>query len=149
MIDYKFFPISIEDVSKIENWKYQGYIKDIYMEPYHKNLKLYNKLKGPDLCDGFSVYLKNELFGLFEYYHRNDYIEIGLAINPKYVGKGYSKTFIEAGILFLKNHFHYKHDYVYLTVEKENYQAYHAYLKSGFQVIDDKKEEVMMRKKIK
>ena len=55
--------------------------------------------------------------------------------------------FIEAGILFLKNHFNYKHDYVYLTVEKANYQAYHAYLKSGFQVMDDKKEEVLMRKK--
>ena len=148
MTDFKLYPISIEDVLQIENWKYEGYIKNIFMDPYHENLKLYNKLKGPDLCDGFSVYLENELFGLFEYYHRENYVEIGMAINPKYVGKGFSKSFIKAGILFLKEHFNYVKDFVYLTVEKGNEQAYHAYLKSGFDVFDKKEEEIFMKKKI-
>lgn len=148
MIDYKFIPISLEDVLEIENWTYDGYMKNIYMKPYHTNLELHKKLKGPDFCDGFSVYLGNSLFGLFEYYQRKDYVEIGMAINPIYAGKGYSQCFIEAGIVFLKKHFKYDKDYVYLTVEKQNYQAYNAYLKSNFYVIEKTEEEFIMRKKI-
>jgi len=148
MIDYKFIPISLEDVLEIENWTYDGYMKNIYMKPYHMNLELHKELKGPDFCDGFSVYLDKNLFGLFEYYQRKDYVEIGMAINPKYAGKGFSKDFIEAGILFLKENLNYHYDFVYLSVEKGNEQAYHAYLKSGFKVFNKKEEKILMRRKI-
>ena len=148
MVDYVFYPISLEDILNIEKWTYDGYLKKILMEPYHINFASSGKYKGPDFCDGFSVYLGKDLFGLFEYYHRNDFVEIGLAINPKYIGKGYSKSFIEAGISFLKQYFSYQKDYICLTVDKENLQAYKAYLKSGFFVVNEFEDEILMRKNI-
>lgn len=149
MKNYLFLPISIKEVLLIEKWRYEGYMEFIYMEPYRKNFELSNKQKGPGDCDGFAVFLDNDLFGLFEYYHKKDYIEIGLAINPIYTKKGYSKSFIEAGISFAKQNYDYQNDYIYLTVEKENISAYHAYIKSDFLVVSEDDNEFVMRKKIK
>jgi ribosomal-protein-alanine N-acetyltransferase len=148
MENYVFLPISMKEVLLIEKWHYEGYMSYLYMEPYHKNLDLESELKGPGGCDGFAVYLDKDLFGLFEYYHKVDYIEIGLAINPKYINKGYSKSFIDAGILFVKKQYNYQKDFIYLTVEKENTSAYYAYLKSNFTVVSESESEFVMRKKI-
>ncbi len=147
-MEYKFNPISIDDVFIIENWRYDGYMKSIFMKPYHDNLASLGVLKGPDLCDGFSVYVEKDLFGLFEYYHRDDFIEIGLAINPKYIKKGYSKSFIEAGISFAKKNYNYQKDYIYLTVEKENIAAYNAYKNADFVIVHEDALEIVMRRKV-
>lgn len=145
---YTFKQITIGDILKIKEWKYkEGYMKDIFIKPYLDNYMRNKPLKGPGNCDGFAVYEGNILLGLFEFYV-NDDIEIGLAINPEFVGKGLAKTFIKQGIDFGVINYNYKMDYVKLSVGIENLPAYKAYLKTGFVEIDRNKEEIMMQYKL-
>lgn len=66
---FKFVPISLEYLKEIKNWKYDGFLKNIYVEPYFENINQKNaELKGPDGCKGFAALNKNKLAGLFEYY---------------------------------------------------------------------------------
>ena len=134
----------------IAKWKYDGYMKDIYMKPYfdHYN-ELTGEMKGPLSCDGFAVFQEDDLFGLFEYYLKEDGIEIGLAINPLFIGKGLSKDYILEGIKFAIKKYKYTNEYIYLAVEKENIPAYKSYLKSGFIEYDRDDEEILMRYKTK
>jgi len=51
-MEHNFKPMRIEDAKKIKNWQYNGFVKEIYMDPYfesYKNLldskaKLFNVL---------------------------------------------------------------------------------------------------------
>ena len=147
---YKFKKMRLHYASEISKWKYDGYMKDIYMKPYFDNYnEVTGEMKGPANCDGFAVFRDDELFGLFEYYDKDESKEIGLAINPEFVGKGFSKGFIYEGIQFLITKYKYNREYVYLAVEKENISAYKAYLKFGFVEYDNDKEEIKMRFQIK
>jgi ribosomal-protein-alanine N-acetyltransferase len=136
--------------SEIANWKYDGFMKGVYMKPYFDNYDdLTGDMRGPLNCDGFAVFRNDELFGLFEYYLKDDGIEIGLAINPKFVGKGLSNEYICEGINFMVREYKYNKDYVFLAVEEGNLSAYHSYLKFGFTKYDQDKEEIKMRYRIK
>lgn len=147
---YKFKDMRLHYATEIASWKYDGYMKDIYMKPYFDNYnELTGEMKGPLKCDGFAVFKDNDLFGLFEFYLQEDGIEIGLAINPLFVGKGYSTEFIGAGLEFLKDYYKYNKKYVYLAVEKENYAAHKAYLKFGFIEYETNREEIKMRYNLK
>ena len=120
------------------------------MKPYFDNYNdLTGDMKGPLKCDGYAVFKDEQLFGLFEYYNKEEGMEIGLAIHPLYVGKGYSKEFIKEGIQFLMKEYKYNHEYVYLAVENENTNAYKAYLKFGFVEYDKDEDEIKMRFHIK
>lgn len=141
---YKFKEITLSEVDEMCKWKYDGFMDTLYMQPYYDNYEEGKPLKGPANCDGFSVYKNGLLFGLFEYYDKGDFVEIGLALNPEYVGKGNSLTFIQSGIDFLIGHYKYVKDFVVLSVEKGNVAAYKAYLKFGFEEVKETEEEITM-----
>ena len=145
---YTFKRITIGDILKIKEWKYKkGYMDVVFMKPYLDNYMHNKPLKGPANCDGFAVFKGKILFGLFEYYIKDD-IEVGLAINPEYVGEGLAKSFIKEGIEFGVKQYDYKKDYIRLVVEIKNKPAYKAYLKAGFIEIDRNEEEIIMHYKL-
>ncbi len=150
MRQYIFKPMTLKYAEAIRKWKYQGYMKSIFMDPYFENIEDGEALTGPGGCDGFAVFYAKELFGLFEYYHLNDdTIEIGLAINPKYVGQNLSKEYIYAGLKFCKKRYDYQKDIIKLTVDVKNLSAYYAYQKAGFKEISRNDEEIAMIFKLK
>ena len=143
---YKFKQMTLELANEIVKWKYTGFMKSIYMTSYFDNYNEETKvMKGPGDCDGFVAVSGDKLIGLFEYYHHDDYIEIGLALSPEYIGKGLSEGFIKSGMNFGIDNFNYKGDYFKLTVELGNEAALGAYLKVGFVEISRNSEEIEMR----
>ncbi len=144
-MDYTFNRMTIEDVKEITTWRYNGHMKDIYMTPYFENYEKTGEVIGPLGCHGYVVYKDNQLIGLYEYYFKDDYIEIGLALKPEFTGKGLSKDFILEGINFAYNKYNYQKDFILLSVEKENIASYKAYLKVGFVVTDQNEEEYIMK----
>lgn len=145
-MNYAFKPMTIRYLEEISTWRYDGFVKELYTRPYFDNHKKKKTiLKGPDNCDGYVVVKDKALIGLYEYYIRDGYIEIGLALNPKYVGKDYSKDFIKAGIQFCINHYDYTNKYILLNVKAENMRAYKAYLKAGFIETKKQNNDIEMR----
>jgi len=145
MNKYTFQPISLNQVNTIKQWVYSGSIEPLYMDPYITNYDpLTNTTKGPDNCDGYAVYTRQILFGLFEVYFKNNTLEIGLAINPKYTGKGHSSSFIHACIDFAVSHYSYPKHFIQLHVEKDNMIAYKAYKKANFVTIKETDTEYLM-----
>ena len=148
-MEFKFVPINLEYLKEIKNWKYDGFVKEIYLEPYFENIdKKTAELRGPDGCLAFAALNQNILLGLFEYYFRGEIIEIGLALNPDFVGKGYGKDFVEQGITFGLKHFDYQKEYIKLNVNLENKAAVKVYKKAGFKEYKKEKDSIEMRKYI-
>lgn len=144
---FKFVPINLEYLKEIKNWKYDGFIKNIYLEPYFENIDRKNaELRGPDGCKGFAALYQNRLAGLFEYYFRGEIIEIGLALNPDLVGKGYGKVFVEQGVDFGIKNFDYQEEYIKLNVNINNKAAVKVYKKAGFKEYNRKDDSIEMRK---
>ncbi|MCF8009583.1 MAG: GNAT family N-acetyltransferase [Halanaerobiales bacterium] len=134
---YSFEPITIKKAKIIKNWRYSGYIKKIYMDPYFKSYEEGNiHLKGPGDCEGFVVYNKDqEIIGLFEYYLNDYYLEIGLALSPSFVGKKLSYSFLIEGLKFGIKNYNYKKEYIKLSVNKKNLPAFKIYKKAGFEIL--------------
>lgn len=133
---FEFVPMTIQSVHHIETWEYEGHMKSIDMDAYVTHYQNYGEAtRGPGNCFGFAVMSQDHLMGLFEYYPQpNLGVEIGLALAPEYVGKGLSKHFIHEGIAFGLSFGGWDPNEVRLEVEVDNMNAYHAYLKSGFEV---------------
>ena len=143
---YSYVPMNLEDATKIASWRYQGFMKEIFMDPYFTQYnEITKEMKGPGNCDGYVVYDQDDVIGLFEFYHTDEIIEIGLALHPKYVGKGLSKEFILDGIEFGIKQYQYTKEYIKITVELGNDAAYNAYVKVGFEEIDRSEDEILMR----
>ncbi len=146
---FKFVPMNLEYAKEIETWKYNGFVKNIYVKPYFDSIKDKTaKMTGPEGCEGFAVLVNNELAGLFEYYFKDGILEIGLALNPDFVGKGYGKEFTEKGIQFGIDNFAYKGDYIQLNVNIENKAAIRVYQKVGFEEYNKEENSIEMRKYI-
>lgn len=144
---FEFVPMTLDYANQIKHWKYSGHIKSIYVEPYFSSYdEATGKMKGPGGCDGLAVLNENELAGLFEYYFRDGDMEIGLALSPDLVGKGYGKEFVLQGIDFGIKKFEYKREYIKLTVNIENKPAVRVYEKAGFIVNEHKSGDLEMRK---
>jgi ribosomal-protein-alanine N-acetyltransferase len=150
-IEYQFKDLTMNDVKEIESWTYQGFMKSIDMTHYNKNFKEKGIVKGPLMCDGYGVFCGDQLCGLFECYWKKDgLLEIGLALNPAYVGKHMSISFINEGIQFVVKNHHYNKGVVTLTVDEKNIAAHKAYLSAGFREISRNDEgEILMEKIIK
>ncbi|AUD62709.1 hypothetical protein BK010_03575 [Tenericutes bacterium MO-XQ] len=146
MNQYILKPITIDDVYAIQAWRYTGFMKEIYVEPYITSYNEFGVLRGPENCDGFGVFVNDSLFGIFEYYWKDSTMEIGLAIHPDFVGKGLSDAFINAGIAFGISHYGYEKGFVQLSVEIDNIAAYKAYLKNGFVEVSRDLKEILMYK---
>lgn len=148
-MNYIFIPITLVYAKEIKAWTYTGFMKTVYMKPYFDNYEKSKELIGPGNCEGFVAIKDNELFGIFEFYHPEKELEIGLAINPKFTGQGFAKDYVLSGINFGINYYNYKKDTVKLFVDKENTPAYKAYLNAGFIEIQEVKKEILMRYTIK
>lgn len=146
---YNFEQIKYCDVLIMEKWRYSGFEKCLYMDSYHESYtKGENPIIGPGGCKGYSVFIDgNTLFGIFEFYFEEDGVYIGLAINPLYVGRGYSKDFILAGLEFGRKNFDI--DEFKLAVHRKNIQAIKAYDKTGFTLFKRDGDELYYKLKIK
>ena len=146
-MNYEFVPMNLEYVKKIEKWKYNGFLKEIYVKPYFDNYDKDSKvLKGPGGCDGFAVLNQDKLIGLFEYYFKEEIMEIGLAISPDIVGEGYGEEFVRKGIEFGINNYDYKKEYIQLSVNIKNKPAIRVYEKAGFVHHNNEEDSIEMRK---
>lgn len=144
---FKFVPMTLEYVKQIKTWRYTGYVKNIYMQPYFDSYNgITGKMKGPGGCEGFAALNQNRLVGLFEYYFKDEIIEIGLALKPELAGKGLGKEFVKQGINFGIKKFRYKREYIKLTVNIQNKPAIRVYEKAGFKEYRRKDDEIEMRK---
>ncbi|TDP88951.1 ribosomal-protein-alanine N-acetyltransferase [Halanaerobium saccharolyticum] len=143
---FEFVPINLEYLEEIKNWQYDGFVKNIYLDPYFENInENSSELRGPGGCKGFAALNKNKLAGLFEYYFKRNIIEIGLALSPEFVGKGYGKDFVEQGISFGIEHFNYREEYIKLNVNIKNRAAVRVYKKAGFKEYERKSDSIEMR----
>ncbi|MGE0567889.1 MAG: GNAT family N-acetyltransferase [Bacteroidia bacterium] len=137
-----FRPITKEDALIIAQWEDYRPGDFIYMEPYLKSHeKNENPLIGPGGCIGYTVYNESELFGLFEFIRKSEYLEIGMAINPKFRGKGHGKLFLKAGIAFGKKMFPNNSEMIQLCVSEDNLNAIKLYEANGFKRISSSLDE--------
>ncbi len=147
---YTFVPMTPKYATAMDEWRYDGYMKSLGMKPYFENYdEKTGKMKGPAGCEGYAVLSDSKLVGLFEYYSIDDVMEIGLALSPDMVGKGFAKDFVIEGVDFGVKEFSYKNEYVKLSVNEKNYPAVKAYLNSGFIVHERNNDEIRMRKYLK
>mgnify|MGYP006285191451 FL=1 len=53
---FEFVPMILEYAKQIKTWRYNGFIKNIYAEPYFNSFDATtDKMKGPEGCEGFAV----------------------------------------------------------------------------------------------
>ncbi|WP_161625431.1 GNAT family protein [Haloplasma contractile] len=93
--------MNIKYALEMKEWYYKDYFfKDrLYLDPYiDQYVSSTNTSKGPMMCEGYAVFLRDKLVGLFEYYNPAGIMTIGLALKPSYIGKGLSVKFIQQGI---------------------------------------------------
>ncbi|MCF8000534.1 MAG: GNAT family N-acetyltransferase [Halanaerobiales bacterium] len=145
-MNYKFEPMKIDQARVIDKWKYTGVVKEIYMDPYFDSFENGDiVLKGPGGCEGFAVYYQDEIIGLFEYYTTDNIMEIGLALNPKYVGKGLGLEFLLAGLKFGIENYNYNKEFIKLNVDKDNTPAVKLYKKAGFEIYNENNDSYDMK----
>ncbi len=143
ILNLRFNPIEYHDVLEMEKWKYNGFEKAIFMDRYHESQERGdNPLKGPRGCFGYSVYSDTGLFGLMEYYFEEDGVYLGLALNPIYVGQGFSREFIGKGVEFLKDNYTIEKP-IKIEVHRRNIQGVKAYEKCGFKLIE-RKDQILI-----
>ena len=147
MLKLIFKKLDIKTIDSIAKWKYDESDDGLYMKPYQDSyLVSPNKMKGPGGCDGYGVYLQNQLFGLFEYKFVNDELEIGCALEPSVKGKGYGTEFVLAGVSFGVSKYQYTGTKVVLDVNVSNIAARKVYEKAGFEVKSSIEETIRMYK---
>lgn len=129
-------------------WRYEGFEKELFMQPYFDSFETKGVLIGPGGAEGFAVLSEGELYGLFEFYRGSEYMNIGLALHPNNVGKGYGCMYVEQGVKFGIENFAYAKEFIELTVHKMNIPAIKVYEKVGFEVFEDEGEEFKMRKNV-
>jgi len=143
---FKFLELKIEQVQKIATWRMSIKSRYIDMQAYFESYSNdVAPLSGPDNCLGFAVMQDEVLIGLFEYYERGDDFEIGLAIAPKWRGKGLGVSFVSEGIAFGKTLFP-KATKVNLEVSRFNRAAVKIYRKIGFEACGHHNRFIYMEK---
>ena len=108
---FKFKIMNKNLAEEMNSWKYDGeYFPGIGMQPYIDSYDEATGIStGPADCKGYAVFLEDDqLAGLFEYYLHEEFMEIGLALNPSIIGKGLGVQFVTQGIEFAIDKFNYK-----------------------------------------
>jgi len=148
-MEYEFVQMNLEYAEQMNTWEYNGHVKTIYVEPYLKSLDdRTGKITGPEGCEGFAVLAQNTLVGLFEYYFKEEILEIGLGLNPDLVEQGHGEAFVKAGIAFGIKNYNYKQEFVKLDVDINNNSAIRVYKKAGFKEYKREADSIMMRKMV-
>ncbi|TNE79198.1 MAG: GNAT family N-acetyltransferase [Bacteroidetes bacterium] len=134
--NFEFRKLEAASLNAIASWVYATG-ETLFMQPYFDCQSANRPLRGPADCEGFAVYLNQQLIGLFEFSFSDERMILGLALSPLHVGKGLSSDFILAGIRFGIEHYDYRGSAVFLEVEKSNIAAVKAYTKVGFSLLDE------------
>jgi ribosomal-protein-alanine N-acetyltransferase len=145
MLKLTFKKLDIETIHSIAKWRYDKSADGLYIDPYLDSyIVAPDEMKGPGGCDGYGVYLDNQLFGLFEYTFVNNELVIGCALEPTCKGRGYGAEFVSAGISFGVSEYQYKGSRVILDVDVSNIAARNVYDKVGFEVESSSNESIRM-----
>lgn len=156
-MELKFKVMNKDLAEEMNKWEYNGeYFEELEMKHYFDSYDEATGIAtGPAGCDGYAVFLENgQLIGLFEYYLKDEFMEIGLAHNPSMIGKGLGVEFVTKGIEFGIEKYDYKEEYIKLNVDEINVPAIRVYEKAGFKKIkevvsdDGKNVSMEMRKYI-
>jgi len=145
---FKFISVTVETIKIVAEWTYDGFVKSVYVTPYFESIKADKILKGPDGCDGFIAYIDGSIAGLLEFYFEDDIMELGIALNPIFIGKGLGKEFIRQGIIFGIEKYNYNKKFIKLSVNEKNIPAIKAYQKAGFSYYKKNGDIFEMRKEI-
>lgn len=130
--------VELSEALAIVSWKYS---------PPYENYNLKNSpLAIAKLLDGnyISAYFEGEILGFFcygksaqlinnrdhEQYQDENYLDVGLALNPKFCGQGNGSNFLKAGLLKARQH-SWKGGFR-LTVAPNNVRALKIYKRAGF-----------------
>lgn len=135
----------MEYVKEIDSWNYKGFIEEVMMTPYFESFKKTKMLKGPGGCDGFIALMDNEAAGLFEFIVKGNIMEIGLALKPNLIGKGFGTKYVKQGIEFGIQYYDIHFDSVKLVVDPKNKAAIRVYEKAGFKKVEQKENEIEMK----
>jgi RimJ/RimL family protein N-acetyltransferase len=145
LLNLTFKKLDIETIKLIVQWRYSESDDGFYMDPYLDSyLATPDEIKGPGGCDGYGVYLEDQLFGLFEFKFVKNELEIGCALEPTYQGCGYGKEFVLAGVSFGVSEYEYTGSRVVLDVDVSNIAARKVYEKVGFKVESRSEESIRM-----
>ncbi|KRN25284.1 GNAT family N-acetyltransferase [Lacticaseibacillus camelliae] len=90
--------------------------------------------------DYYSVLENDELIGMYEYAFPSGVMEIGLGLAPAYTGAGRGRAFVQAGIAFGRQRYHYAGP-ITLEVAAFNARARHLYEALGFTPTGTRKAE--------
>lgn len=144
-MDYRFVPLTIEQVQQIATWQYPDAAVGIYTDPYFASYRAgESPLRGPDGCLGYAALSSGRLVGLFEYYLRPEALEIGLALAPELVGQGHGCSFVLAGLQFGIAELGCPGDHVRLQVDQDNLPAIRVYQQVGFREVGRQGREILM-----
>ncbi|MCA1023827.1 GNAT family N-acetyltransferase [Halobacillus litoralis] len=142
---FTFVPLTMDLVDEIDAWDYEGFFEQVVMTPYYESHSEEGKLKGPGGCEGYAALLDGKTAGLFEFTPKKASLEIGLALKPEWIGRGFGVTFVRDGIAFGLQQYEGIRS-VTLTVSVENEPAVTVYKKAGFSIVREKAGEVEMEK---
>ncbi|WP_051254566.1 GNAT family N-acetyltransferase [Halobacillus kuroshimensis] len=145
---FTFVPLTMDLVDEIGAWDYEGFVEQVIMTPYYESYNGDGILKGPGGCDGYAALFDGKTVGLFEFTKKKDFLEIGLALKPEWIGRGFGETFIREGIAFGVPQYEGICSII-LTVSVENEPAVTVYKKAGFSIVREEAGEVEMEKFIK
>lgn len=144
-MQFQFTPITINYLKEIDSWNYEGFVEDVLMAPYFDSLKESGTLIGPGGCDGFVALLDEKPVGLFEFIVEGSTMEIGLALKPSLVGKGYGISYVRQGIEFGRHYYQETITDIQLVVDEQNKAAIRVYEKVGFTIVERQDNEIKMR----
>ncbi len=142
-MDYQILPMIEAYAKTIVNWVYDPpfsiynmdgtneAVEELLTQNYYAVLNEFNDVFG-FYCIGESAQVP--IGDKFNVYDDRSYLDIGLGLNPKYVGKGMGEEFINLGILYFENK--YQNKQFRLTVLDFNERAIHLYQKIGFKTIN-------------
>ncbi len=148
---FKFKVMNKALAEEMDKWEYHGeFFEELGMKHYFDSYDETTGIAtGPAGCNGYAVFLENrQLIGLFEYYLKDEFMEIGLALNPSFIGKGLGVEFVTRGIEFGIDKYDYDKEYVKLSVDETNIPAIKVYEKVGFkrvkEIVSDDGENISL-----
>ncbi len=118
------------EVEKVISWKYEGVYAFYDMEADMEDLREFREFAAQNK-NYWSVYEKEMLVGFFSYHDQElNEVEIGLGMNPEWVGQGYGLSFLKAGIEKAIDLYH--PNSLSMSVAEFNKRAIKVYQKAGF-----------------
>lgn len=144
-MEFQFTPMTMDYLKEIDSWNYEGFVEQVLMTPYFKSMEETGQLIGPGGCDGFVALADGQPAGLFEFVVADDALEIGLALKPELIGRGFGADYVRQGIDFGRRHYQTELHSVMLTVELANKAAIRVYEKAGFEQLEQNEDGLAMK----